>query len=46
MSDEDEKQPAKEETYLGHPITKLPPAYAEGAQRGPSAKPRPHKKSE
>jgi hypothetical protein len=32
------------ETYLGHPVKKIPPAYAEGAERGPTVKVRPKKR--
>jgi hypothetical protein len=28
------------ETHLGHPVKKTPPAYAEGTERGPTAKTR------
>lgn len=37
----EEKKPKQEETYLGHPVKKCDPAYAEVAEDGPTAKPRP-----
>ncbi|OWK42026.1 hypothetical protein [Fimbriiglobus ruber] len=45
MPDGDEEKKADEsETYLGHPVRKCPPAYAEGVDRGPSVKPRGRKR--
>jgi hypothetical protein len=38
-----DRKPEEVETHLGHPITKCPPAYAEGAERGPTVKVRPKK---
>jgi hypothetical protein len=47
MPPEDEEQkPEQEETYLGHPVKKCKRAYAEGAERGPTAKPRTRSKKD
>ncbi|OWK35221.1 hypothetical protein [Fimbriiglobus ruber] len=41
---ESESNIEEAETYLGHPVRKCPPAYAEGVDRGPSVKPRGRKR--